>query len=312
MSDRGGLRAGPRSASGRSRLPAVARLAIWTSLGVLTAIALAGSMVYTERSSFCPTCHEMRPYYNAWQKGAHASDAECVDCHVDPGLVAHAAHKPTALKEVWNHFFADNRFPTYGVDVPNTRCERCHQKVRASTESKFSHAEHAKQATCQACHASSAHAVTFAALRVEGVLRAAATTPPVPGGLSPSRIPSHEAVVCQQCHDQSRMRCSECHQAPHEANGECSDCHRPGSAFRFVHGGTGGACSECHTAPANHFGAGCSTCHSPDVPFDRATFRHPSRIGEHNYRSFACVKCHPKSFASSSCTCHGGKPPSDD
>ena len=301
-----------QSAEKRPRRRRGLRIAIWGVIGVAAVLALAGSVVYTEQSSFCPTCHEMRPYYVAWQTGGHATRANCVDCHVDPGLVAHLLHKPSELKELWDHFFVDNRFPNYGVEVSNARCVNCHATVVTKSVSTFSHKEHEKRGTCQQCHATTAHSVSLASLQAAGVLKAAATTVPVPGGLSPSSIVGHKAVACQRCHDQARMKCTACHQAPHEPRGECSNCHAPGAKFSFVHGGAGADCSECHTAPANHYGAGCSSCHSVGVPFKNTTFTHPARVGAHNYRSFPCAKCHPKDFTTSSCTCHGGKAPTGD
>lgn len=287
-------------------------LLIWGVVGFVLLAILAGSMVYTEQSSFCPTCHEMRPYYTAWQGGGHATHARCVDCHVDSGVIAHLAHKPIALKEVWDHFFKDNRFPNYTVEVPNSRCLGCHPKVAMKSGSTFSHSLHANKARCQECHATTGHIVTLASLQAEGVLKAAATTPPVPADLKPSSITGHIVVVCQKCHDQTNMKCSQCHQAPHEARGECSNCHVPGTKFGFFHGASGTDCSQCHNPPANHFAGNCSSCHTPGVPFKDTVFTHPRRIGEHNYRSFPCVKCHPSGTATSSCTCHGGKAPSGD
>jgi nitrate/TMAO reductase-like tetraheme cytochrome c subunit len=285
---------------------------VWGSVGFVLLAALAASMVYTEQSSFCPTCHEMRPYYTAWQTGGHATKAQCVDCHIDAGVLAHMTHKPGELKELWDHFFVDNRFPNYDVEIPNSRCVACHKRVAAKSGSTFSHAQHANRAKCQECHATTAHIVTLAALQAEGVLKAAATTPPVPAGLKPTTAAGHKEVSCQQCHDQANMKCSVCHQAPHEPRGECSTCHVPGTDFKFDHGAKGTDCSQCHTAPANHFGVDCSACHSPGVPFKDTVFDHPRRVGEHDYRSFPCAKCHPGGYTTSSCTCHGGKAPTGD
>jgi len=293
------------SASMRAR-----RLIIWGAVAAIAAVVLTASLVYTEQSSFCPTCHEMRPYYSAWQAGGHVRSASCVDCHVDPGVLAHLAHKPIALKEVWNHFFRDNRFPNYTVEVPNSRCIRCHAKVADKKGSRFSHAEHVDRAQCKSCHAQTGHAVSLAALQAEGVLKTNATTPTIPGA-KPSSLSGHVKVVCQECHDQAQMKCSSCHQAPHENRGECSNCHRPGTKFVATHP-SGTNCRECHTPPSKHFGADCAACHTPSIPFAQTTFSHPRNTGEHSYRSFACVKCHPKGYTTSSCTCHGGNPPKDD
>ena len=324
----------------------------WITGSVVGAVLLAllgGSLVYTERSSFCPACHEMQPYYTAWQASGHASEAQCVDCHVDAGIIAHLAHKPTALKEVWDHFTKDNRFPNYSVAVPDGRCVRCHPKVVKKIGARFDHALHEKKGRCQDCHAITGHLVTLEALRTAGILKEGAGMPAIPTGATPSTAAGHKKVVCQQCHDQAKMKCSQCHQAPHDDRGECSDCHKTGEKFVFVHPSTavdcaschkkpakhpattascttchsGGGkswafvhpkstkCADCHKAPANHYGTDCTRCHKTTVPFANATLNHP-RTAEHSYRSFACVKCHPSGYATASCTCHGGRPPSGD
>jgi len=285
------------------------RIIIWSSIAAVVLVVLTASLVYTEQSSFCPTCHEMRPYYSAWQAGGHAKSAACVDCHVNPGVIAHLAHKPIALKEVWDHFFRDNRFPNYTADIPNSRCVRCHPNVPNKEGSRFSHSEHANRALCKNCHSQAGHLVTLAALDAEGVLKTNATTPTIPG-MRPSSATGHIKVVCQDCHDQAKMKCSQCHQAPHEDRGECSNCHQPGTAFVAGHP-SGTNCRECHTPPAKHFGNDCAACHTPGVPFKDATFDHPRT--EHNYRSKPCPNCHPKGYTTVCCTCHpGGRPPADD
>jgi nitrate/TMAO reductase-like tetraheme cytochrome c subunit len=287
------------------------RVVIWSAVGVLALLALAGSLVYTEQSYFCPTCHEMDPYYQGWTAGPHATKAGCVDCHVDAGILAHLAHKPIALKEVWDHFFATNRFPNFTVDVPNSRCVACHQTVPEKQGALFSHAKHATKALCKDCHSQTGHIVTLAALDAAGILKPGARAP-VPGGATPSSAPGHKRVVCQDCHDQATMRCSACHQPPHEDRGECSNCHRPGDTFVAIHpAGTDCGTSGCHTPPASHFGNDCAACHKLGTPFAQATFSHPARVGDHSYRAFPCVKCHPAGYTTSYCSCHNGHPPND-
>lgn len=304
--------AGPRTSGNRPTANVRARrIVIWGAVAAIAAVVLTGSLVYTEQSSFCPTCHEMKPYYQAWQASGHATSASCVDCHVDPGVIAHLAHKPIALKEVWDHFFSNSKFPNYTVDIPNSRCLGCHPKVPNKAGSLFSHSEHAGRAKCKSCHAQTGHTVSLASLAAEGVLKTNATTPTVPG-MNPSSISGHIKIVCQECHDQAKMKCSSCHQPPHESRGECSNCHRPGTAFVASHP-LDTDCAKCHKAPAKHFGNDCAACHTPGVPFAQATFSHPRNTGEHSYRSFACAKCHPKNYTTAYCTCHpGGRAPAGD
>jgi nitrate/TMAO reductase-like tetraheme cytochrome c subunit len=278
------------------------RLLIWGAVLVVVLIAGAGSLVYTEQSSFCPTCHEMRPYYAAWLAGGHARSAQCVDCHVDPGLIAHLAHKPVALKEVWDHFFADSRFPNYTVDMPNSRCTLCHAHAPARIGSIFSHALHETKTHCRDCHMAVGHQVSLQALSAAGILKAGATGPPVPTGQTPTRAAGHIKVVCQNCHDQATMRCSACHQAPHDPRGECSNCHQTGTRFVFSHPAlpAGTDCSRCHKQPAGHpkVTGACSGCHKS--PTGGWTFSHPPA-------GTACQDCHTppaNHFGTPCATCH--------
>lgn len=348
---------GRRSPSGRAgRSPGgpkrtLRAFLVWGAVAIVLLVGGGVFTAYSETSGFCPTCHEMVPYYDAWARGRHHSSAQCVDCHIDPGVIAHVAHKPGELVELMDHFFRDNRFPNYVVDVPNGRCVYCHPTVAVKSGSRFSHKLHETKAQCHECHNTTGHEVSLASLRDAGVLKSGASMPQAPNGLTPSAIRGHVKVTCQRCHPQAKMKCTTCHTPPHEPRGECSNCHRPGDRFLFVHPattsdcsachkqsashpkttgpcsachrqpGTGWAfshpvlrtdCASCHTPPATHFGANCVACHSPNVPFASAVFNHPSDTGEHSWRSFPCVRCHPKDYASASCTCHGGRTPQGD
>jgi cytochrome c-type protein NapC len=283
------------------------RLIIWGAVGVAVLAALVGSLVYTETSGFCPTCHEMSPYYDAWASGGHAGRAECVDCHVDPGVIAHLAHKPVALKELWNHFFRTNRFPSFTAELPNARCVRCHETVLDTQGSLllFSHVKHQSRAQCKDCHAETGHLVTTATLDAAGILDSSATTPTIPG-MTPSATAGHAAVLCQSCHDQAKMKCSECHLPKHTARGECSGCHVPGEGFAFHHVADTD-CAKCHDAPAGHFGKDCASCHDSTVPFAKTVFTHVS--------GSKCTTCHkaPGSHFGTSCaTCHSPSVPFKD
>ncbi len=79
----------------------------------------------------------------------------------------------------------------------------------------------------------------------------------------------------------------------------------PGSSS---HGGSGSDCASCHKPPAKHYAGQCSDCHHK--PGSSWKFSHPS-AGEHSWKSIPCAACHPKSYTSAYCTCHGGNAPSD-
>jgi nitrate/TMAO reductase-like tetraheme cytochrome c subunit len=252
------------------------RLVIAVVALVFIAGAYAAATWYTSRPAFCTACHEMTPYYEAWQTGPHA-ETSCIKCHVDPGFLADAAHKVVALKEVWLHFTTEPTFPGKAVDLPDSRCVRCHDGVIDPGIENFDHAEHRATAACKTCHRSTGHAVTAEALQATGVLNArampgtATDAAIVDGGVA---LAGHSAVACSNCHNMQVL-----------------------------------PCESCHDRPAGHQPGACSACHSPGGSF---AFDHPRVRGEHAYTSFTCDKCHPSGPPEANCTCHGGSAPVDD
>lgn len=259
------------------------RALIWFVALTALVVALYGAVVYTEQPRFCNVCHEMTPYYSAWNTGGHTT-VSCIMCHVAPGPVARFSHKFVALKEVWDHFTTTPRFPMNTAEVPDSRCTTCHDDAAAWDTSGFSHELHADAGSCQHCHASTGHKVTFAALDSAGILapgmqpEGAEYVGQIDAGQgTPSTIAGHKTVPCSGCHPMAQMQCSMCHQPP-----------------------------------ADHYGTQCSSCHSPGTPFAQTVFDHP-RTGEHGFRSFPCTDCHPDGFGSATCTkCHEGGAPADD
>jgi hypothetical protein len=247
---------------------------------VLAVAAFFATAQATDSSSFCGVCHEMQPYVAAWTVGRHHGHAECVDCHVDPG-VARYTHKFVALGEVWSHFTGYPGFPLGAPpSVPDSRCLRCHATVTPrGFPPSFSHALHAKQGPCQLCHATTGHDVPAADLQAAGIYNPQAAAlriqtgkvTAVPGS-GRADIPGHVAVVCSDCHVMGALPCSACHAAPHQPRGDCKLCHQPGPKFTFVH---------------------------PDTQMP-------------NWRNIACQKCHPVSYTQVNCTCHGGGAPRGD
>ena len=261
----------PRSRSGRRKAHTARTWLIIAMAAALLFGALAAIVRYTETPPFCRTCHEMESYYQAWNTGGHKSVA-CVDCHIDPGLVAHGLHKFVALKEVWGHFTTTPVFPGQPVEMPDSRCVRCHQTIAPKPGSKFDHVLHAKQGRCVLCHATSGHAVSLDSLRAAGILAPGASSAPKSGPVGRGALlAEHPTVECQRCHDLARTPCSTCHRATHEPRGECSTCHRPAAAW---------------------------------------TFQHPR--SQHDYRSQPCAKCHPNGYRTYFCTCHGTNSPKGD
>ena len=271
-------------------------------------VAFLGVAKATDQPSFCGSaCHEMGPYHAAWSSGAHKSIA-CVDCHVDAGQTARLTHKFEAMQEVIAHFSGKTKFPRIvPAVVPNARCLRCHPTVDPRMTG-FSHAKHASNRLCSACHATVGHDVTLAALQQAGILNRSAvyrnlraasyesSQVVIDGGAAD--LAGHKTVVCSRCHVMSKTACSSCHTPGHQPRGECSTCHLPGEKFVFTHPLSGVDCTMCHKPPTPHPTAtDCTRCHQkPGV----------SWAYEHT-KGLTCTDCHtpPAKHRSGTCTlCH--------
>lgn len=288
----------------------------WTTVSVVICAALFVAIALaTDRSEFCASCHEMTPYHDAWVVGAHGGEAECIDCHVEPGLPSRFAHKFVALGEVYAHFTGDTSFPRpVPASVPDDRCARCHDDVSVKgLPAAFDHDTHAGYEACQVCHERAGHDVTSRSLQAAGIYNAknaasrarariasGAVAAPDVGA---ANLAGHKRVPCSRCHDMKATGCPSCHALPeddHPKDSECVKCHRPGERFVFSHPSTSD-CATCHKAPAEDHPAikTCPTCHKASGK--SWSFSHPVRR--------ECAECHraPKAPhpTSTSCrTCH--------
>ncbi len=259
---------------------------------------LFGAAIATDASAFCSVCHEMTPYTTAWSAGPHAEEAECIDCHVDPGIVNRLAHKPAALGEVFAHFRGDTSFPRpERPDVPDSRCVQCHEDPGSVDEvATFSHPDHVERAACQDCHSVVGHAVTQAALEDADVFDADAAQARAPGILGDAvaapdagiaNVPGHAEITCTRCHDLARTGCLGCHATSvpdqHPAGAECAPCHPSTASWTFVHPDSE-SCADCHELPdvEDHPElSDCATCHALESEW---AFLHPDRTD--------CSACH--------------------
>lgn len=329
----------PDSLEHGPRWPSTRHAVVWAAIVLILVAGYASVSWYTSRPAFCNSCHEMEPYYSAWQAGEH-SDTSCVDCHVGPGVVANLAHKVVALKEVWVHFTGRPTFPMATVVVPKSRCLRCHDGTIDPGIKDFDHEEHRGSRECMTCHDTAGHAVTPEALTAAGILNADVQAAVAARKLTTvgSGVPlgGHVQVPCSRCHDMPAATCAACHtptadhsqrpcttchesaatwafthpdtsatcvlchdRPPGHPDGTCSTCHTTGASWAFVHP-TSDECASCHTPPKNHYAGSCVTCHTPSTPFGQTVFMHPGQKA-------ACTDCHsrPSSHASGQCSsCH--------
>lgn len=277
-------------------------IAAAVGLAILAAVTVPTVFAATEQPLFCTTCHEMTPYYTAFNAGAH-KNVQCVDCHVDAGLTARLTHKFSALKEVADHFTTKPTFPQPNVDVPDARCRACHKDLPVTNG--FDHAQHTKALACSKCHADVGHQVTQAALAAAGILntkpnafpdlsmRVASTATSATlaaASQNPKRLAGHKPIGCTKCHETTA--CQQCHFGPHNQRGPCVICHRANPNPRpwtFFHPDST-ACQTCHTSRHVDRGA-CTLCHKPGTTW---AFTHPTPAQRPD-----CVACHAKPAAAS-------------
>jgi len=268
---------------------------------------------------FCSRCHRMSATTcSACHKPPHAARGQCATCH-SPGATFVFSHPQDRTDCQTCH----TKGPTH-TTIKGT-CNGCHRQ--AGVAWSFVHPR--ANATCTNCHVRPANhrAGLCSTCHVAGVNWAFTH----PGGRATcstchARPAGHRAGECSACHGQTGVSwafrhpgagatCTNCHPRPrgHSADA-CSGCHAVGSSWRFRHPASS-RCASCHRAPASHYGSGCSACHSPSRAWRSATFRH-ARIpgGEHSYRSFACVNCHPRGYSTHTCVrCHdSASGPEDD
>lgn len=276
------------------------RILGWSIVGAVL-FGLVGASIATDASSFCNTCHEMRPYYAAWQVGAHGVNAECIECHVDAGVLKRLSHKPAALMEVVAHFSGDIAFPQpEPPTMPNARCLMCHDApIDTEDAGIFSHADHEERAECGQCHMRTGHDVSAAALTDAGIYDADAAEAralSIQGdlvaapGAGVANVPDHLAVGCSGCHDMAATGCLACHtvQVPdeHPEGADCTVCHAGFVDWVFAHPILE-TCSDCHDTPGDtthERETECVICH---VTPDSWVFEHPDGTSP-------CSGCHTR------------------
>jgi nitrate/TMAO reductase-like tetraheme cytochrome c subunit len=144
----------------RYKLLKIATLTLFF-LALFASIGFTG-LKATSSSSFCSTCHEMKPEFYTWKASTH-SEVDCVNCHIEPGAKNLAKDKANGLKQVYeketNTYTAPIQMPK---DIPNDACNRCHnienRETTPSGDLIIPHDKHlAKNIKCVQCHSGVAH-----------------------------------------------------------------------------------------------------------------------------------------------------------
>jgi cytochrome c nitrite reductase small subunit len=130
-------------------------------LGCLVLLVVAGyaTVEATSSSSFCGSCHNMKPEAETWKASSHSQIA-CKECHIQEGVVNYAKAKLNGLKQVVDYTSNNYEAPIamkVGKEIPNETCEKCHdmktRNVTTEDDIIIPHDKHlAKNIKCVTCH----------------------------------------------------------------------------------------------------------------------------------------------------------------
>ncbi len=132
---------------------------------IVLVILMAVGFRFTETSTFCGLCHNMKVYVDSWRASTH-NFASCAQCHYEPGFFNH-------LKGKWRDgqvslvMFITGKGPTKPhAEISDAACLQvgCHRKEDMNREMifknvAFNHGKHleelrrGKKLRCTSCHA---------------------------------------------------------------------------------------------------------------------------------------------------------------
>lgn len=133
----------------------------WVALLVMAVCAYAVFHMYTARSEFCGSCHDvMGEHYESWSTSSHGSLAECLDCHSDPGWAGYYHSKVEGARNALSYYFGIRR-ESAGPQPGPAACLRpgCHTAEELETESigGTAHGTHISLLSCVECHGDIGH-----------------------------------------------------------------------------------------------------------------------------------------------------------
>ncbi len=139
--------------------------AIYALLFFLLLVLLAGIFRYSESSSFCGLCHNMKEYVESWKTSSH-SQVTCLNCHRQPGVVNHLRGKWVDLQLALTYILIGKGTKKLHYEIDDGNCLRkgCHkiEDLKGSMIYKnisFPHGKHLGELRrgirirCTTCHA---------------------------------------------------------------------------------------------------------------------------------------------------------------
>jgi nitrate/TMAO reductase-like tetraheme cytochrome c subunit len=130
-------------------------LALFFSIGLI-------GLKATSSSTFCSSCHEMKPEYYTWKNSSH-SEVDCVNCHTEPGVKQTAKDKINLIVKAVSKDSNDSGAPIRVTgEIPDSTCEECHnvyqREFTVTGDIIIPHDKHKeKEVKCTQCHNGVAH-----------------------------------------------------------------------------------------------------------------------------------------------------------
>jgi nitrate/TMAO reductase-like tetraheme cytochrome c subunit len=232
--------------------------------------------VIEAQPEFCKTCHEMQFQYDTWKASTHADEANCLDCHTEPGVRGFIDAKVRALTELVAHITGKYEVPIRSnIRVTDQPCLKCHEDAQniVDVNMDVSHDVHIENGVlCADCHSRVVHAAVG----------------------EPNVIQTNQCDDCHNSHNGFPI------QGKH-ALLRCSDCHPNG-----VYTSVSTLCQDCHEVPENHVEgvySNCEACHT-DAGWDVIKFDHVTMSLKGGHSNLTCTDCHqPDTYSGLSPDC---------
>ncbi|MHB1125400.1 MAG: NapC/NirT family cytochrome c [Bacillota bacterium] len=113
-------------------------------------------------SSYCASCHMMKPEFYTWEASSH-NQVQCIRCHVEPEVNKKYNYRFFMVKEWYASITGDYGLVIQATSkIPDATCIECHnmekRTVTPSGDLIIPHSKHAQKGiNCTSCHTGFAH-----------------------------------------------------------------------------------------------------------------------------------------------------------
>lgn len=137
----------------------------WFALLIVAIAAFFGLNAYSQRSQFCGSCHAvMGEYYESWQTSTHGENAECLDCHSEPGWTGYYHSKVEGARNALEFYLGiekEGKAPPPGpASCLRDGCHVADDLKRSEGTGGFAHTQHMESVGCVDCHGDIGHRET--------------------------------------------------------------------------------------------------------------------------------------------------------